>query len=164
MLKGFFNVPKAVNEPVKSYAPGSVERTKVAETYKTMWNASVEVPLYIGSEEIKTGNTKKMTAPHDHQHVVGIYHQADRALVEKAITSALEARKKWAAMAWENRASIFLKIIGALITLPQLVFLYAALRFSAGTAVLIIVFLLLIQYYFLFSKNRKIKNDEVLDN
>jgi 1-pyrroline-5-carboxylate dehydrogenase len=109
MLKGFFNVPKAVNEPVKSYAPGSVERTKVAETYKTMWNASVEVPLYIGSEEIKTGNTKKMTAPHDHRHVVGIYHQADRALVEKAITSALEARKKWAAMAWENRAGIFLK-------------------------------------------------------
>ena len=109
MLKGFFNVPKAVNEPVKSYAPGSVERTKVAETYKTMWNASVEVPLYIGSEEIKTGNTKKMSAPHDHQHIVGVYHQADKALVEKAITSALEARKKWAAMAWENRASIFLK-------------------------------------------------------
>lgn len=109
MLKGFFNVPKAVNEPVKSYAPGSPERAKVAETYKTMWNSQVEVPLYIGSEEIKTGNTKKMSAPHDHQHIVGVYHQADKALVEKAITSALEARKKWAAMAWENRAGIFLK-------------------------------------------------------
>ncbi|RBA29551.1 L-glutamate gamma-semialdehyde dehydrogenase [Flavobacterium tibetense] len=109
MLKGFFNVPKAVNEPVKSYAPGSPERAKVAETYKAMWNAQVEVPLYIGSEEIKTGNTKKMSAPHDHQHIVGIYHQADKALVEKAITSALEARTKWAAMAWENRAGIFLK-------------------------------------------------------
>jgi len=109
MLKGFFNVPKAVNEPVKSYAPGSPERAKVAETYKAMWNAQVEVPLYIGSEEIKTGNTKKMSAPHDHQHIVGVYHQADRALVEKAITEALEARKKWAAMAWENRAGIFLK-------------------------------------------------------
>jgi 1-pyrroline-5-carboxylate dehydrogenase len=109
MLKGFFNVPKAVNEPVKSYAPGTPERTKVAETYKTMWNAHVEVPLYIGSETIKTGNTKKMTAPHDHQHVVGVYHQADKVLVEKAISSALEARKKWAAMAWENRAGIFLK-------------------------------------------------------
>jgi len=109
MLKGFFNVPKAVNEPVKSYAPGSPERAKVAETYKAMWNAQVEVPLYIGSEEIKTGDTKKMSAPHDHQHVVGVYHQADRTLVEKAITEALEARKKWAAMAWENRAGIFLK-------------------------------------------------------
>jgi len=61
------------------------------------------------------------------------------------------------------RDSLFLKILGVLITIPQLVFLYAALKFSAGTAVLIIVFLLLIQYYFLFSKNRKIKNDEVLD-
>lgn len=109
MSKGFFNVPKAVNEPVKSYAPGSPERAKVAETYKAMWNSQVEVPLYIGSEEIKTGNTKKMSAPHDHQHVVGVYHQADRALVEKAITEALEARKKWAALSWENRASIFLK-------------------------------------------------------
>lgn len=109
MLKGFFNVPKAVNEPVKSYAPGSPERAKVAETYKTMWNSQVEVPLYIGSEEIKTGDTKKMSAPHDHQHIVGVYHQADRALVEKAITEALEARKKWAAMTWENRAGIFLK-------------------------------------------------------
>ena len=109
MLKGFFNVPKAVNEPVKSYAPGSPERAKVVETYKIMWNTQVEVPLYIGSEEIKTGDTKKMSAPHDHQHVVGVYHQADRALVEKAITEALEARKKWAALSWENRASIFLK-------------------------------------------------------
>ena len=109
MLKGFFNVPKAVNEPVKSYAPGSPERAKVAETYRAMWNAQVEVPLYIGSEEIKTGNTKKMSAPHDHQHIVGVYHQADKALVEKAISEALEARKKWAAMAWENRAGIFLK-------------------------------------------------------
>ncbi len=109
MLKGFFNVPKAVNEPVKSYAPGSPERAKVTETYKAMWNAQVEVPLYIGNEEIKTGNTKNMSAPHDHQHIVGVYHQADRALVEKAITEALEARKKWAALSWENRASIFLK-------------------------------------------------------
>ncbi len=109
MLKGFFNVPKAVNEPVKSYAPGTPERAAVAATYTKMWNAKVEVPLYIGSEEIKTGDTKKMSAPHDHQHIVGVYHQADRALVEKAITEALEARKKWAAMAWENRAGIFLK-------------------------------------------------------
>ena len=109
MLKGFFNVPKAVNEPVKSYAPGSPERAAVAATYTKMWNSQVEVPLYIGSEEIKTGDTKKMSAPHDHQHIIGVYHQADRALVEKAITEALEARKKWAAMAWENRAGIFLK-------------------------------------------------------
>lgn len=109
MLKGFFNVPKAVNEPVKSYAPGSPERAAVAAKYTEMWNSQMEVPLYIGNEEIKTGNTKNMSAPHDHQHIVGKYHQADKALIEKAITSALEARTKWAAMSWENRAGIFLK-------------------------------------------------------
>ena len=109
MLKGFFNVPKAVNEPVKSYAPDSPERAAVAAKYTEMWNSQMEVPLYIGNEEIKTGNTKNMSAPHDHQHIVGKYHQADKALIEKAITSALEARTKWAAMSWENRAGIFLK-------------------------------------------------------
>ena len=109
MSKGFFHVPKAINEPVKSYAPGTSERAAVADTYTKMWNSQVEVPLYIGNEEIKTGNTKKMSAPHDHQHIVGVYHQADRNLIEKAIASALEARKKWAAMTWESRAAIFLK-------------------------------------------------------
>ena len=109
MSKGFFHVPKAINEPVKSYAPGTAERAAVADTYTKMWNSQVEVPLYIGNEEIKTGNTKKMSAPHDHQHIVGVYHQADRNLIEKAIASALEARKKWAAMTWESRAAIFLK-------------------------------------------------------
>ena len=109
MLKGFFNVPKAVNEPVKGYAPNSPEKSAVFAAYKAMWNSKIDVPLYIGSEEIKTGNTRNMTAPHDHQHVVGTYHLAEKAHVEKAIASALEARTAWANMAWEQRAAIFLK-------------------------------------------------------
>lgn len=109
MLKGFFNIPKAVNEPVKSYAPNSPEKTSVLEAYKTMWNSKIDVPLYIGSEEIFTGNTKNMSAPHDHQHVVGTYHLAEKTHVEKAISNALESRTKWANMAWEQRAAIFLK-------------------------------------------------------
>ncbi len=109
MPKGFFHVPKAVNEPVKSYAPNSPEKAAVLAAYKKMWNETVDVPNYIGSEEIRTGNTRNITAPHDHQHVVGKYHLAEKAHVEKAIASALEARKKWANMAWEQRAAIFLK-------------------------------------------------------
>lgn len=109
MLKGFFNVPKAVNEPVKGYAPNSPEKAAVLAAYKTMWNSKIDVPLYIGSEEIKTGNTRNMTAPHDHQHVVGTYHLAEKTHIEKAITNALEARSAWANMAWEQRAAIFLK-------------------------------------------------------
>ena len=109
MSKGFFNVPKAVNEPVKSYAPGTPEREQVLTAYRKMWNEQIDVPLYIGNEEIRTGNTRTMSAPHDHQHIVGKYHLAEKSHVEKAITTALEARKKWAAMSWENRAAIFLK-------------------------------------------------------
>ena len=109
MLKGFFHVPKAVNEPVKSYAPNSAERIAVLSAYTEMWNSKIDVPLYIGSEEIKTGNTRNMTAPHDHKHIVGTYHLAEKAHVEKAIANALASKKAWANMAWEQRAAIFLK-------------------------------------------------------
>lgn len=109
MSKGFFKVPKAVNEPVKSYAPGTPERKAVLDAYKKMFNEKVDVPLYIGSEEIRTGKTHDLTPPHNHKHVVGQYHTAEKKHVEKAIATALEARKKWVAMPWEERASIFLK-------------------------------------------------------
>ena len=109
MPKGFFNVPKAVNEPVKSYAPNSPEKAAVLAAYKKMWNETIDVPMYIGSEQIKTGNTKTMSAPHDHKHIVGTYHLAEKSHVEQAIASALEARKKWSQMPWEHRAAIFLK-------------------------------------------------------
>ncbi|WP_026935379.1 L-glutamate gamma-semialdehyde dehydrogenase [Christiangramia echinicola] len=109
MGKGFFHVPVAVNEEVKSYAPGTPEREEVLLTYKDLWNANTEVPLYIGSEEVKTGDTKTINPPHDHKHVVGTYHIAKKEHVEKAISEALEARKKWSKLEWEQRAAIFLK-------------------------------------------------------
>ena len=109
MGKGFFQVPTAYNEPVKSYAPGSPEREEVLKVYKNYYNGQVEVPLYIGSEEIKTGNTKPMSPPHEHKHVVGHYHTADKKHVEMAISNGLEARKQWANLPWEQRAAIFLK-------------------------------------------------------
>ncbi len=109
MIKGFFHVPNAVNEPVKSYAPNSSEKTAVLEAYNKMWNEKIDVPLYIGSEEIKTGTTRTMSAPHDHQHIVGTYHLAEKKHVELAISNALNAKNKWANLAWEQRAAIFLK-------------------------------------------------------
>ena len=109
MGKGFFNVPVAVNEPVKSYAPGSPEREAVSEAYKAMFNSKVEVPLYINGKDIKTGNTRTMSPPHDHKHIVGEYHLAEKSHVEDAISTALEARKEWSQMPWEQRAGIFLK-------------------------------------------------------
>ncbi|MTE26582.1 MULTISPECIES: L-glutamate gamma-semialdehyde dehydrogenase [Winogradskyella] len=109
MGKGFFNVPIAVNEPVKSYAPGSPERKAVSEAYKSMFNSKVEVPLYINGKDVKTGNTRTMSPPHDHQHIVGEYHIAEQKHIDEAIATALEARKSWSQMPWEHRAGIFLK-------------------------------------------------------
>ena len=109
MGKGFFNVPIAVNEPVKSYAPGSPEREAVAEAYKTMFNSKTEVPMYINGKDVKTGNTRTMSPPHDHKHIVGEYHLAEQSHVNEAIATALEARKTWSQLPWEQRAGIFLK-------------------------------------------------------
>jgi len=109
MGKGFFNVPVAVNEPVKSYAPGSAERAAVAEQYRTYFNGSMDVPMYIGSEEVRTGTTKNMTPPHDHQHVVGQYHVGNKTHAQQAVDAALEARTEWAQLPWEQRAAIFLR-------------------------------------------------------
>src|SRR5690606_36179835 len=109
MGKGFFQVPTAINEAVKSYAPGSPEREAVLKQYDAYYKGTLEVPLYIGKEEIRTGNTKPMSPPHDHNHIVGHYHLAEKKHVEQAISTALEARTAWAALHWEQRAAIFLK-------------------------------------------------------
>ncbi|MEX0316207.1 MAG: L-glutamate gamma-semialdehyde dehydrogenase [Allomuricauda sp.] len=109
MGKGFFQVPTAYNEPIKSYAPGTPEREEVLKQYDEYYNGNVEVPLYIGSEEIKTGNTRPMSPPHEHEHVVGQYHLAEKKHVDQAISNALEARDAWANLTWEQRAAIFLK-------------------------------------------------------
>ena len=109
MSKGFFEVPVAINEPVKSYAPGSPEREEVLNSYKELYNSKINVPLYINGEKIETGNTKPMSPPHDHQHTLGEYHLAEKSHIDSAISTALEARKKWSKMPWEHRAAIFLK-------------------------------------------------------
>ncbi|WP_339711972.1 L-glutamate gamma-semialdehyde dehydrogenase [uncultured Kriegella sp.] len=109
MGKGFFQVPTAINEPIKDYAPGSSERDEVLKQYKEYYNGNAEVPLYIGAEEIKTGNTKPMSPPHDHKHLVGSYHLAEQKHVEKAIKNCLASRAAWANLSWEQRAAIFLK-------------------------------------------------------
>ena len=109
MGKGFFQVPTAYNEPVLSYAPGSPEREEVLKQYKTFYDSEVDIPLYIGSEEIRTGNTRPMSPPHDHKHILGHYHLAEKTHVEQAIANCMEARDAWANLTWEQRCAIFLK-------------------------------------------------------
>ena len=109
MARGFFNVPKAINEPVKTYAPGSPEKAELLAMYKTMFNSNIDVPMHINGKEVRTGKTKDITPPHDHKHVVGQYHTAEKKHVDEAISTALAAREAWSSVSWEERATIFLK-------------------------------------------------------
>jgi len=109
MSNGIFNVPVAANEPIYDYAPGTPEREALLASYKAQFNAQVDVPMYIGGEEVRTGNTGNLTPPHDHQHVIGTFHKGDASHVEAAIEAALSAKDAWSNMPWEHRASIFLK-------------------------------------------------------
>lgn len=109
MGKGFFQVPIAYNEPIQSYAPGTPQREEVLKQYAAYYNGKVEIPLYIGTEEVKTKNTKPILLPHEHQHIIGHYHLAEKKHVEKAIATGLESRNVWANVSWEQRAAIFLK-------------------------------------------------------
>ncbi|MDM1547595.1 L-glutamate gamma-semialdehyde dehydrogenase [Empedobacter falsenii] len=109
MSKSFAQIPHAVNEEVKSYAPGTPERAQLLDAYKKMFNEVTEVPQYIGSEEIFSGNKKEIRPPHDHQKVVGYFHEGTQDDVKKAIDTALAAKEAWVAMPWEDRAAIFLK-------------------------------------------------------
>ena len=109
MSNAFYSVPVAINEPVKSYAPGSVERETLLNEYSRMYNDHVDVPMYIGDQRVFTDNKKKLSPPHDHAHTIGTSNYGTDREVRQAIDAAMEARKKWANMSWEHRASIFLK-------------------------------------------------------
>jgi 1-pyrroline-5-carboxylate dehydrogenase len=109
MTHGTFQTPVPTNEPVRGYAPGSPERASIEAELARQAAETVEVPLIIGGEEVRTGNTAEMVMPCEHGHVLGRYHQAGPEEVARAIDAATEARCTWDAMPWEDRAAIFLK-------------------------------------------------------
>ena len=109
MSTGFFKVPKAKNEVVKSYIPGSKERDEIQKTYKEMINSFTEVPMYINGKDVKSENKEQISPPHDHQNIVGEYYIAEPKHIDDAIESALAAKQNWENMSWENRSAIFLK-------------------------------------------------------
>ncbi len=108
-MNGFFNVPKPVNESIKSYAPGSAERESLQNKIANMKAEVRDIPMYIGSKEVREGKQLSLHPPHEHQHLLGYYYKSEKAHVQLAIDAALAAKKDWENLSWENRASIFLK-------------------------------------------------------
>ncbi|MBY0536353.1 MAG: L-glutamate gamma-semialdehyde dehydrogenase [Chitinophagaceae bacterium] len=109
MSLGTFSYPLPVNEPVLSYAPGSPEKKRLKSVLAELKKQKIDVPMYIGADEVRTGKKIAMRPPHETKHILGYFHMGDAAHVEKAIDAALKAKASWAAMPWEDRAGIFLK-------------------------------------------------------
>lgn len=109
MVRGIFNYPLPANEPVLSYAPGSPERARQQAALAELKGQVADVPMFIGGEEVRTGNLGDLRPPHEHAHLLGHFHKGDASHVRKAIEAALAAKPAWEAMSWENRAQIFLK-------------------------------------------------------
>ena len=109
MSNAYFKLPIPVNEPVLTYAPGTPEKAELKRKLAELQSKQIEIPLIIGGKEIKTGKTAEIRTPHDHSKLLGVYHKAGTAEVKMAIEAALEARKSWADMPWEHRASVFQK-------------------------------------------------------
>src|SRR5687767_6768507 len=109
MNLGYFSYPLPANEPVRNYAPGSAERTALKKTLEELKTTQVDVPMYIGGQEIRTGNLQPIRPPHEIGHLLGHFHEGDEKHVHQAIDAALAAKEAWTNMSWENRAGIFLR-------------------------------------------------------
>lgn len=110
MSNALFQVPVAVNEPVRPYIPGTSEHKNLISKYKEMYDqAPIDVPMHIGGKEVRTSNKMPMSPPHDHKKVLGHFNYGDASHVNQAIDAAMAAREEWANLPWEHRASIFLK-------------------------------------------------------
>ncbi len=109
MSNAIYPIPPAINEPVLNYAPGSPERQQLKDALKEARSKQKDVAMIIGGREVRTDKKADIRPPHDHQHVLGQYSIGDASHVQMAIDAALKARHDWAAMEWEQRASIFMK-------------------------------------------------------
>jgi 1-pyrroline-5-carboxylate dehydrogenase len=109
MQNGQFSLPLPPNEPVLSYAPGSPEKIRLKEVLSQLKQETLDVPMYIGKNEVRTGRKVAIRPPHEHAHVLGYFHEGDASHVREAIDAALAAKSAWSAMSWESRAQIFLK-------------------------------------------------------
>ena len=116
VFNGRRRVPPPVNEPIRSYAPGSPERASLKARLKSMAAETVDMPLIIGGKEIRTGDTATSVMPHDHAHVLGTYHKATEQHVVQAIEAAACARAEWSGWAFEDRAAVILKAAELLTT------------------------------------------------
>lgn len=116
MSLGYFNYPIPANETVLGYAPGSPEKLALKKALAELKSKTIDIPMYIGGEEVRTGNTKELRPPHETAHLLGTFHKGNAGHANQAIEAALSVRESWANTSWQERAHIFLKAADLLAT------------------------------------------------
>jgi 1-pyrroline-5-carboxylate dehydrogenase len=106
---GIFRPPPPVNEPVRSYAPGSPEREALKKRLDELRSERIEIPCVIGGKDVKTGTLREAVMPHNKDHVLADVHQGGAGEVEQAIKAAADAWNDWHRLPWEERAAVFLR-------------------------------------------------------
>ncbi len=109
MPKGIYKVPTPINEPIKQYSAISAERKELKTMLANLRSVELDIPMYIGTEEVRSNVVVRLHPPHDHQHTLGQFHKSDKSHVTQAINAAMAAKEQWQNLSWEHRASIFLK-------------------------------------------------------
>ena len=109
MNLGYFSYPLPVNEPIYNYAHGSAEKEALIKTLAELKSTSLDIPMYIGGEEVRTGKKGAIHPPHETSHTLAHFHAGDETHLQQAIDAALAAKEIWANMGWESRANIFLR-------------------------------------------------------
>ena len=108
-MNGAPPIPPPVNEPILTYAPGTLERTELKIELEAQSATVVDIPLVIGGEEIRTGNTSNVVMPHLHSHILATFHKAGKEEIGQAVSAAAEAHHEWSTTRWEDRAGVFLR-------------------------------------------------------
>ena len=116
MNTGSFYYPLPENETILNYAPESHERESLKDALRQLKKRKLDIPMYIGNEEVRTGIKEEIYPPHERNYTLGFFHRGDASHIKKAINAALKAKDKWTGLSWENRANIFLKAADLLAT------------------------------------------------
>lgn len=108
-LQARFEPPYPVNEPVREYLPDSGEKESLLKTIRHLKSQKWDIPMIIGGKEIYTDHKQELRSPHELSHPLGVFNKGGGSHIDQAIEAALEARKDWASLPWQDRAAVFLK-------------------------------------------------------
>ncbi len=128
-------VPRPVNEPVRSCAPGSAERASLRLSLDRLAGETVDIaPVLGGTASRASAAVLEVRMPSDHSTLLARVHQTSATDASAAIEAAQRAKADWAATPFDERAAVFLRA-AELLAGPRRDLLNAATMLGQGKTV-----------------------------